>query len=220
MGEELTSTKRLEDFLGRWGARSLNIAKLWSTVVPVAVVDRFRDDSEGSIRAVPFEHTGVPLEFTGAALFVDSSDPFAPDLEIHGLWVGIDGRASATESSSLSFSMWNLFTPIAPYNPVLNNTVGPFANGLMLDKDFTFGRALCLTGTNPVAAPFQGLIFKGERDTLPLNIIGRGRYLRFDPPLRVYRGVTLAVQTFLLDPAKSTHIIGSFFYTERPRANV
>lgn len=207
------NTRDFRDLFLRWGGLGGNIKALFDLAMPVVVVDRFRDDSEGSIFGIQAVTNGVNGEFSAVAF-----GSAVNDWEIHKVVVS---HVIIPAPGSIVDKGWHMFTPIDPYNPVATVTpVGFFQPGLILNKAFTFGSVLGVGGANPVSATPQGPLgylqgltsFTGIHSMLPLD-----DHYRFDPPLRVPLDVTFAVQSLVAYGGARMEMRVSLWYNERPK---
>lgn len=203
--------RNLSDWFSTWSSTTRNIRAIYDGVVPVALVDRFRDDNQGSLFAINAATTGTAARVSAVAMGSSIND-----VEVFAVRVS----TFLTGGFGVPATSVHIFTPINPYNPVLfPNPVGFFQPGLITNKSFTFGSVLAVAGTNP-ALP---LIF-GMEWTVPVALTPAGAIfpqgldtVYFDPPIRVYRDTTLAVQNAQLVAGAWTLFV-SFLYRERPRA--
>lgn len=204
------TNKNLSGLLGRWGALSRNFASLFRGVLPVVVVDRFRDDDEGSVWSMEVLGPAAVGGELPACMLANLGD--SVELELLALSVRVPGLFNLA-----GLVVCDLFTPIDPYNPVVNNAAGLFIPGLITNAPFTFGVARGLSGSNPVVNSPGGFTFDlpiqlTETGSTPDRNIVLGRVLSFDPPIRVYRDGQLAVQLRAAFP----NFACSFLYRERP----
>jgi len=136
----------------RWGTPSgRNINSLLSGVIPVTVVERFRDDLQGSLYGITAETDGDFNEFS-ACLFTSLTRAW----EIHSVnvsWPRVSGVAPVQQTYLEGL---HVFNPISPYNPVINNTAGFFRPGLINNREFNFGTVLGISGTNGFPPIFLG----------------------------------------------------------------
>lgn len=202
--------KNFLDFFGRFRSQTRNMEGLYSGIIPVSLVDRFRDDDEGSVFGLSAASPGLANELTSIAWGSAEND-----WELHALWFRV--AVGGIVAGSLS---WNhLFTPIDPYNPVATpNPVGFFVPGLILNKSFTLGSVTAVGGTNPVLAPIIGPVFDPSYIIVAGNPLAQFGIRYFDPPLRVYRNVTLAMQSLNSLPPNPQRLEVEILYTERPRS--
>ncbi len=210
-------TKRTLDFFGRWGDPRTNLRSMLSGVMPVAVVDRFRDDDEGSIYGINAFSGGTANEFPAVAFGSGTNDWEL--LAITALWVDWN---LAQFSKDFEFHM---FTPINPYNPVLTpSPVGFFNNGLLTNRAFTFGTVIALGGTNPnvpvILGPTLNQRQAGVGSTGEFQCFRSASAPVFDPPIRIYRDTTLAIQ-FIggIGITVPTAMVCSILYRERPKVS-
>lgn len=209
----LPHARNLQDFLGRWSSPVGNLRSVLEGVIPVALVDRFRDDTEGSVFGLSASTPGVAGFFPAVAW-----GSAVNDWELHQLWF----RSSL--APVLRIPAAHLFTPIDPYNPVATPApVGFFVPGLLLNKPFTLGSVTAVAGGNAALAPIIGPVLDAEfafdsgAPGLQLRYPIRTGGWKFDPPIRVYRGVTLALQGVEAIPAFLHPLEVEILYTERPR---
>lgn len=201
MGSEYSS-RRFQRFFRRWGALS-NLRSVLNYVQPVTLVDRFRDDDEGSLFAVYFE-TGSAVNEHPAILF--GSNVETVDLEIVGLQAWYSWQAPP-----LGVFVWNMlchvFTPLAPYNPVANvNPVGVGVPGLMTNERFTRGNSYAIGGHNPALPAYPGwtgwVCARGARQTnigdaglwFAVGVDGIANILPNERPLRLYGTDGVSIQ--------------------------
>lgn len=230
-------SRGFRSFFQRWGAtEARNFRAVFNAVVPVALVDRFRDDDEGSLFALSATSNGAPQQFSAVAFGSGRNE-----WELHAFNLGM-ARVGVT--AGVITEQIHLFTPIEPYNPVVNAPLGPFVPGLITNEAFTFGSVRGFGGANTALPPIEGmLVYQGTVGPSPFagvtietslawdgpsggsRIFGRDLQsrptYRFDPPLRVRRDQTLAFQTLhrhtLGDPPPDSVILtASILYNERP----
>lgn len=215
MLEEWASHARnFSDFFGRWRSPFSNLRSIWNSCIPVAVVDRFRDDEEGSLYGCTCSSVGAINEYTAAVLFNPEHD-----IEVHAItcWQGF---TYLTFWPSFMMAGFHIFTPIIPYNPIQNNLAGAFRGGLLTNRAFTFPTSLGFTGTNPALPPIWGEWHKSGPavyDSLRNTYFDSGNCVYFDPPIRLYRGRSLCVQTTRASVSYPVEVNISFRWTERPR---
>jgi len=203
------TTKRFQNLFRRWGGEKANLRGIWDQVLPVIVVDRFRGPDEGSLRAITGESLGASLEFP-AIFFGALPDPdgtIRVEVEIHKMAVWKKNFSDLVNAPPINTnSDFHLFTPIEPYDPVVNlNPVGQFVPGLNLDPPFTLGRVRMIAGTNPALPVDVGLQLTHYNIRHPLRVqtplpisvdfdpaFFQHHYptdwMDFDPPLRLPAG--------------------------------
>jgi hypothetical protein len=202
-----STTRDYQGLFRRWGAKA-NLRGVWNVATPVVVTDRYRGDDEGALRGLTAESLSAPNEapavFFGA--FPDVTGDITADQEIHQVSVMANvPNAGALQSVRVEV---HIFSPIAPYNPVLNpNPLGVFIPGLQTDFAFTSGRVIAVGGSNPLSAPNFGYQFidrsLGVSSSSNLNWVNMNRGedpYYFDPPIRLPAGQGMAIQavpTFL-----------------------
>lgn len=201
-------TKRTLDLFGRWGDSRSQLKSMLDVAVPVVVVDRFRDDDEGSVYGI--RASGGSSNFDVPSVSFGSG---VNDWEL--LAVTQLGYSSATLPVTVGVHM---FTPIFPYNPALVvDPVGFFLPGLITNRAFTFGTVSALGGNNP-ARPFvtgpqlMPFVFGSTNlDSFPA--------FSFDPPIRVYRDTTLTFQWTGAPQPTGLAVLVSILYRERPKVS-
>jgi len=226
-----------------WGTlRQENFRAVFNAVIPVSVVDRFRDNDEGSIYGIQARSLGVtnfagPAEFTAVIFF--SADP---DVEFHVHSLNWDYQFEATFPSFSQLSMdVMMYTPILPHNPVEISPVGLFVPGLLTTENFTFGSIRAITGRSTVRNTLDGFELNRTTELISNNFakiprssaygvpFGTGNSQmfhadrrsqntrNFDPPLRIRSFEVLAFQ---MHPSNSASfdkfdLAMSMLYTER-----
>lgn len=181
----LAPVRSFRNFFGRYGTTVGAIRGVWNGIIPVAVVDRYRDDTEGSlfgINAVAI----VPANRHPAFAFGSPSE----DWELLSCNFGtFNDGAGITERIE-----YFVYTPDATYTPVDVPSPAVFwTPGLNLDWSFTLSSVTGLGGHNAALPPRWGFHVQES------ELVGPGQYVGigwreahvFDPPLRVYRDVTL-----------------------------
>jgi len=204
------TTKRFQNLFRRWGGEKANLRGIWDQVLPVIIVDRFRGPDEGSLRAITGESQGASVEFP-AIFFGALPDPdgtIRVEVEIHKMAVWKANFSDlANGPPALTNGDFHLFTPIEPYDPVVNlNPVGQFVPGLNLDPPFTLGRVRMIAGSNPALPIDVGLQLTHFNTRFPLRIetplpstmdhdrlvtvptVYKTDWIDFNPPLRLPAG--------------------------------
>jgi len=191
---------------------------MMDSVLPVVVVDRFRDDDEGSIFGINAFCSGTANEFPSCSFGSGENDWEL--LAITALWV--DWNLLISSSKTLEF---HLFTPINPYNPVQTPApAGFFQTGLLTNRAFTFGTVIGLGGTNPAPPTIPGptlneFIFPASQGTIR-NCFEAQPGPVYDPPIRIYRNVTLTIQFIgTIGVVIPTRMVCSILYRERPKVS-
>lgn len=201
-------TKRTLDLFGRWGDSRTQIRGMLDHSVPVVVVDRFRDDEEGSVFGLHGQGNGAVNSFSSV-----SFGSVVNDWELHQV-TSLSYSASAVPFTTLI----HMFTPIFPYNPALIQTpVGFFRPGLINNRAFTFGTVTAIGGNNPAFPTVVGptlMPFAFGSSTLDFSFP-----VVFDPPIRVYRDTTLTFQWLGDVFGVSVTIFVDILYTERPKVS-
>lgn len=209
--------KRTLDLFGRWGDSRTQLRSMMDGILPVAVVDRFRNDDEGSVYGINAFAFSVANEFPSVSFGSAVNDWEL--LQVNGLAPNYNGAGGARVKT------FHIFTPVDPYNPATTiNPVGFFVPGLITNQAFTLGTVRGIGGSNPALPTVLGPGFGG-----PLNVItaitwsvqvadwGEGM-LRY--PIRVYRDTTLTIQYSGTLPAGiPVDMALSIMYRERPKVN-
>lgn len=209
--------RNLQDWFGTWASTTRNIRAVWDGLIPVAVIDRFRDDSEGSVFGISAFTTGLAGEQSAVAMGSSINDVELLSIACRSIFF--------PSGAVLANDTFHLFTPINPYNPVATpNPVGFFSPGLITNKSFTFGTVTAVAGTNPVLPAIIGFEWHNpwNVNTAAFGALAFGfanglNVVDFDPPIRVYRDTTLAVQQTFPPGGGSFSMLASFLYRERPR---
>ncbi|GAG98356.1 unnamed protein product, partial [marine sediment metagenome] len=183
----------------------------------VAIIDRYRDDSEGSLFAMTATADCPPNRYA-AFSFGSITD----DWEL----LAINWATFWPLSAPGNWISHNLmiYTPDASYQPVETfDPVGLYMPGLNLDWSFTHGSVTGVAGYNSTLPtrfgffPFQSYI-KSPTSVLlgsPDFDSASGEKV-FDPPIRVYRDVSLGVIVTEVI-GSSTDVSVSIRYRIRPR---
>lgn len=215
-------TKRTLDLFGRWGESRVNVRSMLDGVIPTVVVDRFRDDDEGSV-------FGINAFSLGAANHhpTVSFGSSVNDWEV--LAITQLGRNYNLKPSTFQYELM-LFTPIFPFNPAtIINPVGVFPSGLLTNRSFTFGTVQAIGGAVAAPPPLFGPGLAGPTSvavtssaplTFASNVLP---WPPFDTPLRIYRDVTLTFM-LVLNPVAPTGIFPvelsvSLLCRERPKVS-
>lgn len=185
-------------------------------VIPVVVVDRFRDDDEGSVFGMSAFATGGPAGELPSVSFGSAVND----------WELIQVVCSQVRFSTAvpRLIQMHLFTPIAPYNPAATPApVGFFGPGLLPNRNFTFGTLQAIGGYNAVAPGLVGMNFIcpfviGATSRSAGNVDLR---YSFSTPIRIYRDVTLTIQWIgTVAPGELADLDVSILYRERPKVTV
>lgn len=203
-------TKRTLDLFGRWGDSRTQLRALLDHAVPVVVVDRFRDDDEGSVFGIHARGGSVALEFPSVSFGSGVND-----------WelLAVTSLSYSATSAPNTIGI-HLFTPIFPYNPALNPSPAFFfPPALINNRAFTFGTVTGLGGSNPAFPPIAGpsvVPFLDNPGNLTLEAFNG---FAFDPPIRVYRDTTLTFQWFGDTSPVGLSIFVDILYIERPKVS-
>lgn len=211
-------TKRTLDLFGRWGDPRTNLRSMLSGIIPVAVVDDFLDDDRGSIFGINAFSAGTANEFPAVSFGSGTNDWEL--LAITALWVNWNGLVQAGKQFE-----FHLFTPINPYNPVATpSPVGFFPTGILSNRAFTFGTVVGLGGSNPAIPLLLGPTihhFEITGNSLDVQVFERAGTPRFDPPIRIYKDVTLTIQFIgTIGVVIPTSMVCSILYRERPKVSL
>lgn len=174
------------NFLGladRWGTpRGTNVSSILSGVLPVTIVERFRDNLEGSLFGTTAETLGNDNEFS-AVIFTSVSRSW----EIHSANISWDIVAEPEVLPVKNYlEGLHVFNPINPYNPVVNSPAGFFVPGLINNREFTFGGVIGISGTNPLPPAILGATLMDGLARATQDILSS---LRGDAPLYMYESV-------------------------------
>lgn len=209
-------TKRVLDLFGRWGDSRTNLRSMMDGIIPVVVVDRFRDDDEGSVFGLSAFASAGPAGELPSVSFGSAVN----DWEL----IQIVTTQIRFSTNTARLIQTHLFTPVAPYNPALTpSPVGFFGPGLIPNRNFTFGTVVAIGGYNPVPPTFTGLNLIAPRAsgaftrTSPIVDL---RY-QFSTPIRIYRDVTLTIQWIgTVAGGEFADMDVSILYRERPKVSV
>ncbi len=236
LGPVPAAGRGFQRFFRRWGSKA-NIRAVFNSVQPVAVVDTYHGDEEGSYQAITafvVSDIAHPNEFP--AILIGSTDENV-DLLIHKLAIWITLSPTGTPGQVPVQHDVFLYTPIGGYDPVLNlSPVGFYDSGLITPPNFTRGATVALAGWNPLLPPGpSGLTYsKGVHNTVyqrgqfmpPSSEAGnagtippsdkRDDWMDFDPPLRLPDGISLACQWENSAAAGNILLMwATFLFTER-----
>lgn len=213
----LSPSRTLRNLFGRYGITGGSIRGLYNAVMPVVVVDRYRDDTEGSQFAITATSLNVPAGRLPAFAFGSPDD----DWELHGANFGTYDWQAAVVSRSTNCM---IYTPDFTYVPVQTPSPAGFSQpGLNTNFPFTVSSVSGVAGHNAAAPwparfgffPFESRLTSAAR---PLHSFDdyQNPAVTFDPPIRVYRDVTLGF--LVVEPVlKIRDVSVSIRYTVRPR---
>lgn len=207
----LAPVRAFRNFFGRYGTTAGAIRGVFNGIIPVAVVDRYRDDTEGSLFALSMLSStpagGLPAFAVGSPT-EDWELLSATCAHLMQSWTGT------------RVSTCYVYTPDSTYVPVVTpSPPGFWQPGLNTDWSFTLGSVLGAAGWNVALPPRLGFAIQSMRTGFNFagwTIAERGPY-RFDPPIRVYRDVTLGFIIDLPVTAETTVFSMSILYRVRPR---
>jgi len=216
-----TITKRTLDLFGRWGDSRTMLRSMLDSVIPVAIVDRFRDDDEGSIFGIRAFTVGGPANQFPSVSFGSAVN----DWELLGI-TSFGTFRNGRMGSGLYDA--HIFTPIDPYNPAATPApAAVFPSGLLTNRSFTFGTVRGLAGYNAALPPIfgpsiAGPFFSDSPNQWVSFLETMGKFQTIPVPLRIYRDVTLTIQYhgFLGVGANPMEIDTSIIYRERPKVSV
>ena len=211
-------TKRTLDLFGRWGDPRTQLRGMMDMVLPVAVVDRFRDDDEGSIFGLNAFTTGPVGEFPSISFGSNVNDWEL--LQIASISMDYNSGAGTLIQAI------HMFTPIAPYNPATTIVpLGFFTPGMINNRAFTLGSVQAIGGTTPLPPVVLGpeVVPRAQQVSFPaISPITNDflSYQPFNPPIRIYRDVTLTIQYVgSLPGGVPAEMTVSIIYRERPKVS-
>jgi len=227
-----------------WGTlRQENFRGVLNAVIPVSIVDRFRDNDEGSVFGIRVRSNGIsqalgPGELTAVVFF--SNDP---NVEFHVHSINWDYEFDTLNAVLAQQAMGvMMYTPILPHNPVIISPVGLFVPGLLTTDNFTFGSIRGLAGRSTQFATLDGFELNRTEELVDVSVTSgiprssaygvpfgtgssqmwhadrRSQNTRnFDPPLRIRSFETLAFQMTAANSAliDDFDLAVSMLYTER-----
>lgn len=207
------AVRTMRNFFGRFGTVGASFRGVFNGIVPVAVIDRFRDDTEGS--QFGLTATAIVPANRNAAFSMGSVND---DWELHRLSWGVFNAVAPAATIRQNLM---IYTPDFTFTPVTTPApVGFFVPGLNTDFAFTLSSVNCVAGHNPgVPArfgifPFTTLTFRSTGGPSFGNV--QNTSVAFDPPIRVYRDVSLGFTVVEQATVATEHTI-SASYTVRPR---
>lgn len=185
-----------QGFFTRWGAVA-QLRSIWNTIVPVAVVDRWRGDDDGSVRGITAVCNGNVNEYPCVVFLAPTGQPgksdviFEVDLVSFRRWVSQD-------PGNFIYDL-HLFSPEAAYNPIQNlSPIGIYNPGFSTHPNANWGSVVGLGGTNPALGSYVGWTM--QKRTSPTTAAGWWHSPSdthpkpFNPPIRVFPGYMLAFQ--------------------------
>lgn len=207
----LAPVRAMRNFFGRYGTTGAGMRGLYTGIVPVAVVDRYRDDTEGSLYGMTMFNVTAPNEIPAFAM----GSP-VDDWELTALNVGQFLPSAIGNNWLTPF----VYTPDSTYLPVVNvNPVGFWEPGLITNWAFNLGSVTGLAGSNPTMPARIGFYATGSFEVNPVEVgvQTQGNAFMFDPPIRVYRDVTLGILLDLRLTGTTPSYFCSALYRIRPR---
>lgn len=209
----LTPTRALRNFFARFGVIQGGIRGVLNAVIPVAIIDRYRDDHEGSIFAITGDAIDVPAGQHAAFAIGSAQDDWELLALQYGVWYHPVG-AGTTQVHNLM-----LYTPDSTYNPIVNpSPVGFYIPGLNPDFAFTLGSVFLAAGFNPTVPIRWGFFPFPSHFQFTTAPVFFENSVRFDPPIRIYREITLGLVDVHTHPVQHDARI-SFTYRIRPRTS-
>jgi len=223
-------------FARRWGwPRGDNLAAVYNSVSPVSLVDRFWNDEDASYFGITANTAGATEEHSAVAFFT----PEGVEFSVHA--VNFDWAINQDGTLTNYNQGVQMFTPVAPFDPTENNTVGFFTPGLITNEAFNPSALRGISGTNAAVGVPLGLIlsnnFERQTDITTNPVVGsaplvphsaaqrdetrawdRRAYsaVKFmDPPLRILPNRQLAFQLTSREFMKNFFFEVSMLYTER-----
>lgn len=214
-------TKRVLDLFGRWGDPRTNLKSMMDSIIPVVVVDRFRDDDEGSIFGISaFTQTGGGFAGEFPSISFGSGVNDWELLGVTAFFVNYNGN------TGVKFFNIHMFTPIEPYNPALSpSPVGVFPSGMLTNRAFTFGTVSAIGGYNPAPPAILGPTIAGPFltgvGTQSVGVIDNFGNMMQPVPIRIYRDTTLTMQYVgtLGVGVNTVELDISILYRERPKVS-
>lgn len=209
----LAPVRAMRNFFGRYGTTVGAIRGVFNGIIPVAVVDRYRDDTEGSLFGLSMLSTAAAATYPAFAAGSSTDDWELLAVTLASLFPSWAGNVSAP---------LYVYTPDSTYVPVETpSPPGFWQPGLNTDWSFTLGSVLGVAGYNTTLPPrlgfaVQSLSNQFNASTSGWGIAQDGAYT-FDPPIRVYRDVTLG---FIVDRPLFADVPSfslSILYRIRPR---
>jgi len=138
--------KDLSRLFRRWGSHATNIRGVFNGILPVQIVDRWRDDDEGSLFAMTIWADGSGLGAGWHPAVVIGAIDDMTEIEILGWQAWYRWRSTFTPGLSIPHKM-HLFTPIVPYSPIeVASPSGFYTPGLITDYGFSFGQCRGIAG--------------------------------------------------------------------------
>lgn len=207
----LAPVRTFVNFFGRYGTVAGAIRGVWNGIIPVAVVDRYRDDTEGSLFGMTLFNS-VPVGAVGAFAMGSPTN----DWEL----LSMNWSLLTTGAGAAFIYECMVYTPDASYVPVVTpSPAGLFVPGLNTDWSFTLASLRGVGGHNPTFPARLGF-FPLPSSVSAVGVVDgtfRANAFTFDPPLRVYRNVTLGAIISPANPFAATSSVLTILYRERPR---
>jgi hypothetical protein len=210
----LAPVRSFRNFFGTYGTTQGSIRGVLNAIVPVAIVDRYRDDDEGSLFGMTCT-AAVPSNKYAAFSFGSVAD----DWELYAMNFG---ASWSNVPGNWSLHTLMIYTPDSTYQPVQHFApAGIWVPGMNTDWSFTLGSVTGITGYNDtLPARFGTMPFKSDTKGSTSPIYATVRFQNpevvFDPPIRVYRDVSLSVVN-VEAVSKQVDVTVSLRYRIRPR---
>lgn len=204
-------------FFKRWGAIG-NLRSIWNSVVPVAQVDRWRNEEEGTFYGMSVASYGAANNYTAAALVAPTGQPGYPNTILEVQRINISWQVPAAVGQiNVDF---HVMSPETGYNPIATlNPVGIYRAGLSTQPAGGWGSATGFGGyTNTLSA--QGTGYRLQLFTTSAPTVGYWFTVSslvsqpFDPPLRFMQGRPCVVQWRYRHATVPFWLIVSFLYRE------
>lgn len=194
--------KDLSRLFRRWGSHASNIRGVFNGILPVQIVDRWRDEDEGSLFAMTIwaDAQGITAGWHPSCVIGTIDDD--TETEILGWQAWYRWRSTFTAGLVIPHKL-HLFTPIAPYTPLdVANPVGFYTPGMITDYGFTFGNTRGIGGFAAALPPlpsYHGYMVMNKHQTSPTISIwysaaDQAGSLSLDRPIRLPPGSSFAWQ--------------------------
>lgn len=190
----LSPVRSFRNFFGTYGTTQGSIRGILNAIVPVAIVDRYRDDDEGSLFAITAS-ANVAANNYPAFSFGSVQD----DWELFAINMGVFFPVGVPQGYTWMTTNVMLYSPDTTYQPVVNfSPAGLWVPGLVTNWSYTLGSVTGITGYNPtLPARFGTFPFETHNkgaSSSPVQGVDfhTGEHV-FDPPIRTYRDVSLGV---------------------------
>lgn len=212
----LPPVRSMRNFFGTYGTTTGSIRGVLNGIIPVAMVDRYRDDDEGSLFGMTVTAQGDANDHSTVAFGSSQNDWELVAANWGWFWPLGHPSGTVMMGNIMMYTPPSTFQPITTFRPS-----GIFVPGLTPDWSFTFGSVNGFAGYNPNLPPIFGSFpfeshAKTTSSTLLNSVDFNWQEAVFDPPIRIYRDVVLAftqIETF----SRDMDLTVSIRYRERPR---